>query len=87
MAHALVRVKTAEGYVGPNANVTTTNVETVYNDAQNPDDPKNGHKTNSFVYINHESNNGNIVWELEFIAPDLGAVNKRRTPSPLYATT
>ena len=76
LANALVRVKTANGYVGPNANVTTTNVETVYNNEKNPNDQKNGHKTNSFVYINHGSNNGNIVWELEFIAPTPGAVNK-----------
>ena len=76
LANALVRVKTAEGYVGPNANVTTTNVETVYNNANNANDQKNGHKTNSFVYLNHGSNNGNIAWELEFIAPTLGAVDK-----------
>lgn len=81
LANALVRVKTAEGYVGPNANVTTTNVETV-NDENNQ---KNGHKTNSFVYINHGSDNGNIVWELEFIAPDLGAVDKTSLQATLNA--
>ena len=74
LANALVRVKTAEGYVGPNANVTTTNVETVYNNANNANDQKNGHKTNSFVYLNHGSNNGNIVWTLEFVAP-IGSVD------------
>ena len=74
LANALVRVKTANGYVGPNANVTTTNVETVYNNEKNPNDQKNGHKTNSFVYINHGSNNGNIVWTLEFVAP-IGSVD------------
>lgn len=72
LANALVRVKTANGYVGPNANVTTANVETVNNE----NNQKNGHKTNSFVYLNHGSDNGNIVWELEFIAPTLGEVDK-----------
>ncbi|MBS7396687.1 MAG: hypothetical protein KIG35_08430, partial [Prevotellamassilia sp.] len=62
LANALVRVKTANGYVGPNANVTTTNVETVYNNAENPNDQKNGHKTNSFVYINHPTTNSNVTW-------------------------
>ena len=81
LANALVRVKTANGYVGPNANVTTANVETV-NDENNQ---KNGHKTNSFVYINHESDNGNIVWELEFIAPVLGDVNKTSLQATLNA--
>ena len=74
LANALVRVKTANGYVGPNSSVTTANVETVYNNAQDASDPKNGFKTNSFVYINHGSNNGNIVWTLEFVAP-IGSVD------------
>ena len=69
LANALVRVKTANGYVGPNAGVTTANVET-------PNDQKNGHKTNSFVYINHGTDNPNIVWTLEFIAPTPGSVDK-----------
>lgn len=70
LANAFVRVKTANGYVGPNANVTTTNVETVYNNANDANDQKNGHKTNSFVYLNHPTTNSNVTWELEFIAPD-----------------
>ena len=69
LANALVRVKTANGYVGPNRGVTTANVET-------PNDQKNGHKTNSFVYINHGTDNPNIVWTLEFIAPTPGSVDK-----------
>lgn len=76
LANALVRVKTANGYVGPNAGVTTANVETVYSNANNANDQKNGHKTNSFVYINHGTNNPNIVWTLEFIEPTLGSVDK-----------
>lgn len=76
LAHALVRVKTASGYVGPNADVTTANVETVYNNAKDPNDQKNGHKTKSFVYLNHPTTNSNVIWELEFIAPTPGAVNK-----------
>lgn len=87
LANAFVRVKTAEGYVGPNANVTTTNVETVYNDAQNPDDPKNGHKTNSFVYLNHPTTNSNVTWELEFIAPALGAVDSTSLKNIYYSPT
>lgn len=77
LANALVRVKTANGYVGPNAGVTTANVETVYNNANNASDQKNGFKTNSFVYINHGTDNPNIVWTLEFVAPTLDGVDKR----------
>lgn len=87
LANALVRVKTAEGYVGPNANVTTTNVETVYNNAQNPNDQKNGHKTNSFVYLNHPTTNSNVAWELEFIAPDLGAVDSTSLKNIYHSPT
>lgn len=83
LANALVRVKTAEGYVGPNANVTTANVETV-NDENSQ---KNGHKTNSFVYLNHGSDNGNIVWELEFIAPTPGALDKTSLQATYNAQT
>ena len=78
LANALVRVKTANGYVGPNADVTTANVETVNNE----NNQKNGHKTNSFVYLNHPTTNSNLTWELEFIAPTPGALNK----SSLQAT-
>ena len=87
LANALVRVKTAEGYVGPNADVTTANVETVYNNANNANDQKNGHKTNSFVYLNHGSDNGNIVWELEFIAPTPGALDKTSLQATYDAQT
>ncbi|MCI6069312.1 MAG: hypothetical protein MR710_04030, partial [Bacteroidales bacterium] len=85
LAHALVRVKTAEGYVGPNADVTTANVETVYNNAQNANDQKNGHKTKSFVYLNHPTTNSNVTWELEFIAPTLGVVDKTSLQATLNA--
>ena len=87
LANALVRVKTANGYVGPNANVTTTNVETVYNDAQNANDQKNGHKTNSFVYLNHPTTNSNVTWELEFIAPALGAVDSTSLKNIYHSPT
>lgn len=83
LANALVRVKTANGYVGPNANVTTANVETVNNE----NNQKNGHKTNSFVYLNHGSDNGNIVWELEFIAPTPGALDKTSLQATYNAQT
>ena len=83
LANALVRVKTANGYVGPNADVTTANVETVNNE----NNQKNGHKTNSFVYLNHGSNNGNIVWELEFIAPTPGALDKTSLQATFNAQT
>ena len=85
LANALVRVKTAEGYVGPNANVTTTNVETVYDNANDANDQKNGYKTNSFVYINHPTTNSNVTWELEFIAPALGEVDKSSLQATLNA--
>ena len=87
LANALVRVKTAEGYVGPNANVTTTNVETVYNNANDANDQKNGHKTNSFVYLNHPTTNSNVAWELEFIAPDLGAVDSTSLKNIYHSPT
>ncbi|MGM9843813.1 MAG: hypothetical protein ACI30S_06300, partial [Muribaculaceae bacterium] len=63
LANALVRVKTANGYVGPNSGVTTDNVETVYNNEENESDQKNGFKTNSFVYINHDGTRDNLTWE------------------------
>ena len=87
LANALVRVKTAEGYVGPNADVTTANVETVYNNAQNANDQKNGHKTNSFVYLNHPTTNSNLTWELEFIAPTPGPLNKTSLQATYDAQT
>ena len=75
LANALVRVKTANGYVGPNSGVTADNVETVYNNEGNASDQKNGFKTNSFVYINHTGTRDNLTWELEFVAPTFSGVN------------
>lgn len=67
VANSLFRVRTTQGLLGPNKDVTGANLAT---------------GNNKFLYTNHDGTRDNLTWELEFIAPTPGALNK----SSLQAT-
>lgn len=61
LANSLFRVRTTKGLLGPNSGVTGSNLTT---------------NKNSYIYTNHNDTRDNLTWELEFIAPTLGSVDK-----------
>ena len=64
LANSLFRVCTTQGILGPNSGVTGDNVLST-------EKPKN-----KFIYTNHKDTRDNLTWELEFIAPTLGDVDR-----------
>ena len=69
VANSLFRVRTTKGLLGPNDGVTGATLT----------------GNNKFLYTNHSGTRDNLTWELEFIAPDLGAVNKTSLQATLAA--
>ena len=67
VVNSLFRVRTTKGLLGPNKDVTGANLAT---------------DKNKFLYTNHSGTRDNLTWELEFIAPTPGALDK----SSLQAT-
>lgn len=61
VVNRLFRVRTTKGLLGPNSGVTGANLAT---------------DKNKFLYTNQSGTRDNLTWELEFIAPTPGAVNK-----------
>lgn len=70
VANSLFRVRTTQGLLGPNKDVTGANLAT---------------GNNKFLYTNHDGTRDNLTWELEFIAPTPGAVNKTSLQTTLAA--
>lgn len=70
LANSLFRVRTTKGLLGPNDAVTGSNLTT---------------GNNSYIYTNHTGTRDNLTWELEFIAPTLGEVDKT-TLQTTYST-
>ncbi len=70
VANSLFRVRTTKGLLGPNDGVTGANLAT---------------DKNKFLYTNHSGTRDNLTWELEFIAPTLGAVDKTSLQATLNA--
>lgn len=70
VANSLFRVRTTQGLLGPNNGVTGDNLTT---------------GKNKFLYTNHSGTRDNLTWELEFIAPALGEVNKTSLQATLNA--
>ena len=70
VANSLFRVRTTQGLLGPNESVTGDSLAT---------------GKNKFLYTNHSGTRDNLTWELEFIAPALGAVNKTSLQATLNA--
>ncbi|MCI5508646.1 MAG: hypothetical protein MR401_07425 [Bacteroidales bacterium] len=70
VANSLFRVRTTQGLLGPNNGVTGDNLTT---------------GKNKFLYTNHSGTRDNLTWELEFIAPTLGAVDKTSLQATLNA--
>ena len=68
VANSLFRVRTTQGLLGPNSVVTGDNLAT---------------GKNKFIYTNHSDTRDNLTWELEFIAPVLGAVDKNSLQTTL----
>ena len=68
VANSLFRVRTTKGLLGPNSVVTGDNLAT---------------GKNKFIYTNHSDTRDNLTWELEFIAPVLGAVDKNSLQTTL----
>lgn len=66
VANSLFRVRTTQGLLGPNNGVTGADLT----------------GKNKFLYTNQKGTRDNLTWELEFIAPTPGALNK----SSLQAT-
>lgn len=61
LANSLFRVRTTKGLLGPNSGVTGSNLT---------------ESKKSYIYTNHTGTRDNLTWELEFIAPTLGDVDK-----------
>ncbi len=61
VVNRLFRVRTTKGLLGPNNGVTGANLAT---------------DKNKFLYTDKSGTHDNLTWELEFIAPTPGAVNK-----------
>ena len=64
LANSLFRVRTTKGLLGPNSGVTGNNVLST-------ESPKN-----KIIYTNHSGTRDNLTWELEFVAPTPGNVDK-----------
>lgn len=69
VVNSLFRVRTTKGLLGPNDGVTGADLT--------------GNK--KFLYTNHDGTRDNLTWELEFIAPALGAVDKTSLQATLNA--
>ncbi|MDY2975683.1 MAG: hypothetical protein SOR67_08130, partial [Alloprevotella sp.] len=72
VANSLFRVRTTQGLLGPNDGVTGANLTT---------------GKNKFLYTNHSGTRDNLTWELEFIAPALGAVDSTSLKKVYYSPT
>lgn len=72
VANSLFRVRTTKGLLGPNDGVTGANLAT---------------DKNKFLYTNHSGTRDNLTWELEFIAPTPGALNKTSLQATFNAQT
>ena len=72
VANSLFRVRTTQGLLGPNDGVTGDNLTT---------------GKNKFLYTNQKGTRDNLTWELEFIAPALGALNKTSLQATFNAQT
>ena len=70
VANSLFRVRTTQGFLGPNDGVTGANLAT---------------DKNKFLYTNHSGTRDNLTWELEFIAPALGAVDSTSLKNIYYS--
>ncbi|MDD6774973.1 MAG: hypothetical protein PUD98_05115 [Bacteroidales bacterium] len=71
VVNSLFRVRTTKGLLGPNKDVTGANLT--------------GNK--KFLYTNHDGTRDNLTWELEFIAPTPGALNKTSLQATYDAQT
>lgn len=69
VANSLFRVRTTQGLLGPNDGVTGADLT----------------GKNKFLYTNKKVIRDNLTWELEFIAPTLGAVDKTSLQATLNA--
>ena len=72
VANSLFRVRTTQGLLGPNSVVTGDNLAT---------------GKNKFLYTNHDGTRDNLTWELEFIAPALGAVDSTSLKNIYHSPT
>ena len=72
VANSLFRVRTTQGLLGPNSVVTGDNLAT---------------GKNKFIYTNHSGTRDNLTWELEFIAPALGAVDSTSLKNIYHSPT
>ena len=70
VANSLFRVRTTQGFLGPNDGVTGANLAT---------------GKNKFLYTNKSVIRDNLTWELEFIAPALGAVDSTSLKNIYYS--
>lgn len=71
VANSLFRVRTTQGLLGPNDGVTGADLT----------------GKNKFLYTNHSGTRDNLTWELEFIAPTPGALNKTSLQATFNAQT
>lgn len=71
VANSLFRVRTTQGLLGPNKDVTGADLT----------------GKNKFLYTNHSGTRDNLTWELEFIAPTPGPVNKTSLQATYDAQT
>ena len=71
VVNSLFRVRTTKGLLGPNDGVTGADLT--------------GNK--KFLYTNHDGTRDNLTWELEFIAPTPGALNKTSLQATYDAQT
>lgn len=72
VANSLFRVRTTQGLLGPNDGVTGDNLTT---------------GKNKFLYTNQKGTRDNLTWELEFIAPTPGALDKTSLQATYNAQT
>lgn len=71
VVNSLFRVRTTKGLLGPNDGVTGADLT--------------GNK--KFLYTNHDGTRDNLTWELEFIAPTPGALDKTSLQATYDAQT
>ena len=71
VVNSLFRVRTTKGLLGPNDGVTGADLT--------------GNK--KFLYTNHDGTRDNLTWELEFIAPTPGPLNKTSLQATYEAQT
>ena len=69
VANSLFRVRTTQGFLGPNDGVTGADLT----------------GKNKFLYTNKSVIRDNLTWELEFIAPALGAVDSTSLKNIYYS--